>query len=51
MRAHSSIAAMRAFHLGIASRYLRRTQVGTGASDFRSMLNEALSSTRATALS
>ena len=50
-RAHgealNALAAMRAFHLGMASRYLRRTNVGTGASDFRAMLGEALRSTRA----
>ena len=41
-----ALAAMRAVHLGIASRYLRRTAVGTGATDFRSLLSEALKSTR-----
>ena len=50
-RAHgealNALAAMRAFHLGMASRYLRRTNVGTGATDFRAMLGEALRSTRA----
>ena len=45
-QALDALAAMRAFHLGVASRYLRRTSVGTGASDFRSMLGEALQSTR-----
>ena len=37
---------MRAYHLGIASRYLRRTGTGTGGSDFRPMLGEAVQSTR-----
>ena len=42
-----ALAGMRACHLGIASRYLRRTGTGTGGSDFRSMLGEAVKSTRA----
>lgn len=49
-QAHSealdALAAMRAYHLGIASRYLRRTGTGTGGSDFRPMLGEAVQSTR-----
>ena len=41
-----ALAAVRAFHLGIASRYLRRTGTGTGGSDFRTMLDEAVQATR-----
>lgn len=40
------LAGMRAVHLGIASTYLRRTGTGTGGTDFRSMLGEAVKSTR-----
>ena len=41
-----ALAAFRSFHLGMATKYLRRTDKGTGASDFRSMLKEAVESTR-----
>ena len=41
-----ALAAVRAYHLRIASRYLRRTGTGTGGSDFRPMLGEAVQSTR-----
>ena len=45
-RAIDALAAFRSFHLGMATKYLRRTDKGTGASDFRSMLKEAVESTR-----
>lgn len=41
-----ALASMRAYHLGIATHYLRRSLKGTGGSDFRSMLDEGLRSTR-----
>ena len=41
------LAAMRAAHLGMASRYLRKALKGTGGSDFRTMHHEGLHSTRA----
>lgn len=41
------LAAMRAAHLGMASRYLRKALKGTGGSDFRVLLHEGLDSTRA----
>jgi hypothetical protein len=44
--AADALAAVRAFHLKIASRYLRRTGVGTGGSDFRALLRENLAATR-----
>jgi hypothetical protein len=51
--AHASalqnVAGMRAYHLGIATHYLRRALKGTGGSDFRSMLDEGVRSTRRSA--
>ncbi|KAL3926487.1 MAG: hypothetical protein SGPRY_003273 [Prymnesium sp.] len=44
--AMDSLAAVRAFHLRMATSYLRRALKGTGDSDFRSMLDEGLRSTR-----
>ena len=53
-RAHAEaiarLAAVRAFHMGMATNYLRAALKGTGESDFRSLLDEALKSTRATAV-
>ena len=52
--AHASalrtLARMRAYHLGIATHYLKRSLKGTGGSDFRAMLDEGLRSTRASAV-
>uniref|UniRef100_A0A7S3FF97 Uncharacterized protein n=1 Tax=Haptolina ericina TaxID=156174 RepID=A0A7S3FF97_9EUKA len=45
----SSLAAMRAFHLGMATNFLRAALKGTGDSDFRALLNDALKSTRSAA--
>ena len=41
-----SVADFRSLHLGIAVRYLERTNKGTGASSFRDMLNSMASSTK-----
>lgn len=41
-----ALAALRAFHLGIATYYLQRALKGTGGSDFRTLLDEGLASTR-----
>ena len=41
-----SLAGLRAYHLGIATHYLRRALKGTGGSDFRSLLDEGVQSTR-----
>eukprot|EP00966_Prymnesium_polylepis_P277203 6404771-Prymnesium_polylepis.1 len=52
-RAHADalarLAAVRAFHMGMATSFLRAALKGTGDSDFRSLLDEALRSTRAAA--
>ena len=45
----AALAKVRAFHLRMASHYLRAALRGTGESDFRSLLNEALRSTRGAA--
>eukprot|EP00965_Chrysotila_dentata_P020109 665309-Pleurochrysis_carterae.AAC.1 len=49
-RAHAhavdAVAAVRAEHLAVACRFLRKTGKGTGGSDFRPLLCEALRSTR-----
>ena len=42
----SALAALRTFHLGVATHYLRKALKGTGGSDFRSLLNEGVASTR-----
>lgn len=49
-RAVKELAGMRAFHMGIATNYLRKALKGTGGSDFRALLDEGLRSTRATAV-
>ena len=41
-----ALRALRAYHLGIATHFLRRALKGTGGSDFRAMLDEGVSSTR-----
>ena len=41
-----AVADFRSLHLGIAVKYLVRTKRGTGASSFRDMLNEMVSSTK-----
>ena len=46
-----ALRSLRARHLGIATRYLTRTNVGTGGSSFRVMLKEALDDTAAAAVS
>jgi hypothetical protein len=45
-----ALRALRARHLGIATRYLMRTNTGTGGSSFRTMLKEALDDTAAAAV-
>eukprot|EP00937_MAST-01D_sp_MAST-1D-sp2_P000272 g272.t1 len=47
-RCIDAMAALRQFHLAVATRYLVRTSKGTGESDFRGMLREALDGTRET---
>ena len=41
-----ALERLRAFHLGVATHYLRRALTGTGGSDFRSLLDEGVRSTR-----
>lgn len=41
-----AVADFRSLHLGIAVKYLVRTEKGTGSSTFRDMLNEMVSATR-----
>jgi hypothetical protein len=43
----AALASFRAYHLSVATKYLVRTQVGTGTSTFRDMLSEAIDGTRA----
>ena len=45
--ARVALADLRKFHMAIASSYLRRTAIGTGASDFRSMLKDGIDRTQA----
>lgn len=40
-----ALSSLRSFHLHTASRYLKQTDKGTGASSFRSMLSQALKAT------
>ena len=42
-----ALAGMRAFHKGMATKYLRKALKGTGGSDFRALLDEGLRATRA----
>ena len=41
-----ALGSLRAYHLGVATHYLRRALTGTGVSDFRSLLDEGVRSTR-----
>lgn len=41
-----SLGAMRAYHYGIATHFLKRSLKGTGGSDFRAMLDEGVQSTK-----
>ena len=42
----TALGRLRAYHLGIATHYLRKALKGTGGSDFRALLDEGLASTR-----
>ena len=45
-KACKALSALRAYHLGFATHYLKAALKGTGGSDFRSLLDEGLVSTR-----
>lgn len=45
------LAKVRAYHMGVAVHYLKAALRGTGGSDFRSMLQEGVRSTRASTVS
>lgn len=42
----AALATMRAYHLGVATHFLRKALKGTGGSDFRALLDEGVVSTR-----
>lgn len=46
----AALRAMRAYHLGIATHFLKRALTGTGETDFRAMLDEGICSTRAASM-